>query len=196
MSSIWKEEVDIGLINEIFNTVKVPNAQGILVPLASKEKQVLVRKPEEDFKPEKYPCVSIYNTGDNFSTDRYNPTKIKRFSNGVVKLEDRAVPFDLNYNIDFWARYQTDMNAMTKEWLLHHFRQFNLLVTDDGGNEVYVNCLRASSPRKSDLMSGGERLFHTIISYRIWVEIKDETQYNTIVATKVNIDVSQTNKEV
>ena len=193
MSSIWKEEVDIGLINEIFNTVRVPNSKGILVPLSSKEKQVLVRKPEEDFKPEKYPCVSIYNTGDNFSTDRYNPNKIKkRLPNGVMKLEDSAVPFDLTYNIDFWARYQTDMNAMTKEWLKHHFRQFNLLVIDDGGNEVYVNCLRSGNARKSDLISGGERLFHTIISYRIWVEIKDETQYNTNVATKVNIDVSQT----
>ena len=193
MPSIWKEEVDIGLINEIFNTVKVPNAQGVLVPLASKEKQVLIRKPEEDFKPEKYPCVSIYNTGDNFSSERYNPNKIKkRMSSGIITLEDSAVPFDLTYNIDFWARYQTDMNAMTKEWLKRHFRQFNLLVIDDGGNEVYVNCLKVSNPRKSDLMSGGERLFHTIISYRIWVEIKDETQYNTNVATKVNIDVSQT----
>ena len=193
MPSIWKEEVDTGLINEIFNTVRVPNSKGILVPLSSKEKQVLIRKPEEDFKPEKYPCVSIYNTGDNFSTDRYNPNKIKkRLPNGVMKLEDSAVPFDLTYNIDFWARYQTDMNAMTKEWLKRHFRQFNLLVIDDGGNEVYVNCLKVSNPRKSDLMSGGERLFHTIISYRIWVEIKDETQYNTNVATKVNIDVSQT----
>ena len=193
MPSIWKEEVDIGLINEIFNTVKVPNAQGVLVPLASKEKQVLIRKPEEDFKPEKYPCVSIYNTGDKFSTDRYNPNKIKkRLPNGVMKLEDSAVPFDLTYNIDFWARYQTDMNSMTKEWLKHHFRQFNLLVADDGGNEVYVNCLRSGNARKSDLISGGERLFHTIISYRIWVEIKDETPYNTNVATKVNIDVSQT----
>ena len=193
MPSIWKEEVDTGLINEIFNTVRVPNSKGILVPLSSKEKQVLIRKPEEDFKPEKYPCVSIYNTGDNFSTDRYNHNKIKkRLPNGVMRLEDSAVPFDLTYNIDFWSRYQIDMNAMTKEWLKHHFRQFNLLVTDDVGNEVYVNCLRSSNARKSDLMSGGERLFHTIISYRIWVEIKDETQYNTNVATKVNIDVSQT----
>ena len=193
MSSIWKEEVDTGLINEIFNTVRVPNSKGILVPLSSKEKQVLVRKPEEDFKPEKYPCVSIYNTGDNFSTDRYNPNIIKKHIEGnVLTYEEGAVPFDLIYNIDFWARYQTDMNSMTKEWLKNHFRQFNLLVTDDGGNEVYVNCLRSGNARKSDLMSGGERLFHTIISYRIWVEIKDETQYNTNVATKVNIDVSQT----
>lgn len=196
MPSIWKEEVDTGLLDEIYNTIKIPNSKGILVPLESKEKQVLIRKPEEDFKPEKYPCVSIYNTGDRFSTVRYNPNQIKRVNNGVITLEDSAIPFDLIYNLDFWARYQTDMNAMTKEWLKHHFRQFNLLVHDDDGNEVYVNCLRSSNPRKSDLMSGGERLFHTIISYRIWVEIKDETQYNTTVATKVNIDVSQTSKEV
>ena len=72
MGSIWKEEVDTGLIDEIFNTVRVKNARGVLVPLSSKEKQVLIRKPEEDFKPEKYPCVSIYNTGDEFSKKRHN----------------------------------------------------------------------------------------------------------------------------
>ena len=192
MGSIWKEEVDTGLIDEIFNTVRVRNARGVLVPLSSKEKQVLIRKPEEDFKPEKYPCVSIYNTGDEFSKKRHNPNPIKTFRKGKLFLEDRAVPFDLTYNIDFWSEYQSDMNAMTREWLKHHFRQFNLKVSDDTGNEVYVNCLMTVSPKKSDLMVNGERLFHTIISYRIWVEIKDETQYNTDVATKVNIDVSQT----
>lgn len=192
MSSIWKEEVETGLIEEIFNTVRVKNSMGVLVPLEDKKKQVLIRKPEEDFKPEKYPCVSIYNTGDKFSPQRYNPTKEKkRLPNGNFVLVDRAVPFDLTYQIDFWTKYQSDMNDMTREWLKHHFRQFNLLVKDDSGEEVYVNCLMIGSPKKSDLMSGGKRLFHTIISYRIWVEIKDETQYNTNVATKVNIDVSQ-----
>lgn len=192
MSSIWKEEVDTGLIEEIFNTVRVKNSMGVLVPLEDKKKQVLIRKPEEDFKPEKYPCVSIYNTGDKFASQRYNPTKEKRIlPNGNFVLVDRAVPFDLTYQIDFWTQYQSDMNDMTREWLKHHFRQFNLLVKDDSGEEVYVNCLMTGSPKKSDLMSGGKRLFHTIISYRIWVEIKDETQYNTTVATKVNIDVSQ-----
>ena len=193
MSSIWKEEVEIGLINEIFNTVKVRNINGVLVPFEDKKKQVLIRKPEEDFKQEKYPCVSIYNTRDSFSTERYNPNKIKkRLHSGVYVLENSAIPFDLDYQIDFWSKYQTDMNTMTKEWLKKHYRQFNLLVKDDSGADVFVNCLMKVSPKKSDLLSGGERLFHTIISYRIWVEIKDETQYNTNVATKVNIDVSQT----
>lgn len=194
MSSIWKEEVDKGLIEEIFNTIKVKNSMGVLVPLESKEKQVLIRKPEEDFKPEKYPCISIYNTDDKFSPERYNPSKIKRkYSNNSCELVNSAVPFDLSYQIDFWSRYQSDMNDMTREWLKHHFRQFNLLVKDDGGEEVYINCLQKGSVKKSDLMSGGKRLFHSIISYVMWVEIKDETPYNVNVATKVNIDVSQTN---
>ena len=40
-------------------------------------------------------------------------------------------------------------------------------------------------------MQGGERLFHSILTYTIWVEIKDETQYNVDVVEKVVIDVSQ-----
>ena len=193
MGSVWKEEVDRGLIEEIFKCVKVKNSKGVLVPLESKEKQVLIRKPEEDFKPEKFPCVSIYNVSDSFSSKRHNPNPIKHFKDGKVFLETSAVPYDLYYNIDFWAKYQSDMNDMTREWLLHHFRQFNLKVIDSNGEEVMINCLMTTQPKKSDLLSGGERLFHTIISYCIWVEIKDETQYNTSVATKVSIDVSQTN---
>ena len=190
---IWKEEIDVGLIEELFNTIKIRNADGVLVPLESKQKQVLVRKPEEAFKPEKYPCVSIYNVSDSFSHERYNPNQKKVFKEGKMYLENSAVTYDLKYQLDFWARYQTDMNDMTREWLMKHFRQFNLLVQDSAGNDVYVNCLMDGQPKKSDLMSGGKRLFHSIISYVMWVEIKDETPYNVSVATKVNIDVSQTN---
>ena len=192
MASIWKEEVAKGLIDEIYNSVKVRDVNGVLVPLSDKRKQIVVRKPEEDFKPEKFPCVSIYNTTDKFSPIRHNPNKEKKkLPNGVFVLQDRAVPFDLMFNIDFWSKYQSDMDDMTREWLFNHFRQFNLLVQDDKGEDVYVNCLQKTSPTKSDLVSGGERLFHTIISYCIWVEIKSETQYNTDVATKVNINISQ-----
>ena len=84
------------------------------------------------------------------------------------------------------------MNDMLKSWLLNHHRQFNLLVVDGGGVEASVNCLKKVDPKKADLVSDGKRLFHTTISYCMWVEIKDETRYNTDVVTKVSINVSQT----
>lgn len=57
--SIWFEQVNKGLIAEILNTVKVMDSSGALVSLP--EKSVTVRKPEDEFKVEMFPCVSIYN---------------------------------------------------------------------------------------------------------------------------------------
>ncbi len=61
---------------------------------------------------------------------------------------------------------------------MKHFRQFNLDVVDDGGTERSCNCLRQGRLVKSDLVSGGERLFHSVIIYHIWVELDSETRYN------------------
>ena len=178
-ANVWFEEVDIGLIEEIKNIVRVRNSKGDLVPLS--DDAIIVRKPEEDFKLEVYPCVSIYNTNDEFDAFRHNPEPIqvaRDIDNHMITMEDPAVPFKLYYQIDFWSNYQTDMNEMTKSWLAKHFRQFNLPVVDDGGTKRSCNCLMSGKPRKSDLILNNERLFHTIISYCIWVELDGQTRYN------------------
>ena len=194
MGSVWKEQVERSLIEEIYSSVRIKNENGELIPLSNKSKQVLIRKPEESFKPEKFPCISIYNKGDAFAPTRYesgNEKLKKRLTDGSYVLENRAVPFNLTYQIDFWSKYQSDMNDLTMTWLMHHFRQFNLLVNDTEGKEISINCIKNGTLVKSDLMQGGERLFHSILTYTIWVEIKDETQYNVDVVEKVVIDVSQ-----
>lgn len=194
MGSVWKEQVERSLIEEIYSSVRIKNENGELIPLSNKSKQVLIRKPEEAFKPEKFPCISIYNKGDAFAPTRYesgNEKLKKRLTDGSYVLENRAVPFNLTYQIDFWSKYQSDMNDLTMTWLMHHFRQFNLLVNDTEGKEISINCIKNGTIVKSDLMQGGERLFHSILTYTIWVEIKDETQYNVDVVEKVVIDVSQ-----
>ena len=66
-ANVWFEEVNTGLINEIHKCVKVKDNKGVLVPLTynpdtPEENAIIVRKPEEDFKIEVFPCVSIYNT--------------------------------------------------------------------------------------------------------------------------------------
>ena len=111
-------------------------------------------------------------------------------------MEDSAVPFNLTYQIDFWSRYQEDMNNMTMLWLAKHFHQFNLTVIDDGGTERSSNCLMIGVPFKSDLVLNGERLFHTIISYQIWVELDSETRYNISMITERDFSIEDsTGKE-
>ena len=196
-ANVWFEQVDRGLMNEIRSCVKYLNKSG--VPTALNTNQIIVRKPEEDFKIETYPCVSIYNVGYYHDPIRYNPEPVvvsKDLENHVVTLEDSAVSFNLEYQLDFWAKYQTDMNEMTKTWLTKHFRQFNLSVEDDGGVLRSCNCLIQGSVVKSDLVEGKERIFHSIIKYSIWVELDGENRYNKYIVAEREIDANEKEKEV
>lgn len=191
-ANVWFEEVNTGLLNEIRNTVRIENANGVLVAL--EDKALVVRKPEEEFNFEVFPCISIYNLSYRHDPLRYDPTPVKvgeDFVNNLVTLEDPAVPFNLSYQIDLWSKYQEDMDCMTKTWLIKHFRQFNLRVVDDGGTERNCNCLMQGSVVKSDLILKGERLFHSIIKLLIWVELDDETYYNMPMIIKKSIEAGE-----
>lgn len=192
-ANVWFEEVNTGLLQEIKDTVRYKNANGVLVAL--EDEALIIRKPEEDFKFETFPCVSIYNLSYRHEPVRYNPAPVKvgeDKENKVVVLEDPAVPFDLTYQIDFWAKYQEDMDCMTRTWLSKHFRQFNLNVVDDGGVERSCNCLTQGSIVKSDLVLNEERLFHSVIKLQIWVELDDETRYNKSMVVIRDIRANET----
>lgn len=193
-ASVWFEEVNRGLLAELQESVFIKNAQGDLIPLPKPEKAFTVRKPEEDFKFEVFPCVSIYSKDYRHDPIRYNPEETLVEVNKerkIVTLEKPAVPFNLQYQIDFWARYQSDMDTMTRTWLMSHFRGFNLPVVDDGGTERTVNVTASGGMIKSDLVLNKERLFHSIANYSIWVEIDDEVRYNVPTVLTVNIDARQ-----
>lgn len=49
---------------------------------------------------------------------------------------------------------------------------------------------------KSDLVENKERLFHSIVNLRIWVEIDDEVRYNKSMVVIRDIDASEKTKEV
>lgn len=188
-ASVWFEELCTGLINEIKQSVFYKNNSGNLTPLDN----VVVRKPEEDFKFEVFPCVSIYILDYKHDPIRYDtvPNIIsKDLVNKTAVIEDNAVPFNVTCQIDFWSRYQEDMDTMTRTWLVKHFRDFNLSVIDSGGTERTCNCFVQGSIVKSDLVLNKERLFHSILKYQIWVEIDEEMCYNTNIVTDRNLSVS------
>lgn len=188
-ASVWFEQVDKGLIEEIKKHVKLYNENGELVPV----EHVFVRTPEREFKHEDYPCVSIYNLYEKHDKKRYNPEpvvmSVDKITNTAV-VEESAVPFNLYYQIDFWSKYQMDMNKMTGSWLQHHFRYFNLPVVDEGGKPRTCFVTPSDMPRKADFLSNGERVFRTIFSYCIRVELDNETRYNVSIATSTSLDIS------
>ncbi len=191
-ANVWFEEVSTGLINELKNTIRMKDESGVLVPLP--DNAFVVREPEEDFKFETFPCVSIYNINDDFNPLRYDPEPVEIARNEeehYVTLEDHAVSFDLDYQIDFWAKYQSDIDTMTRTWLIRHFRDFNLPVIDDGGVERTCNVFTNGKLYRSDLLQDENRLFHAFIKYRIWVEIDDENQYNKYMVIQRNFDIQE-----
>lgn len=193
-ASVWHEEVYAGFREEIQKTVRIKNAKGELVPLPKPEKSIVVRKPEEDFKFEVFPCVSIYIKDYKHDPFRYDPRPTYTNVQGsrTLEVEECAVPFNLAVQIDFWARFQEDMDAMTHSWLMKHFRQFNLSVVDSGGTPRTQNTIAVGTIVKSDLVLNKERLFHSIANYSIWVEIDDEVKYNVPMVETVDINAHQT----
>lgn len=195
-ANVWSEEVERGLKQEILNTVFYLTDTGIKAPLT--EDMVFVRDPEEDLREEQIPCVTITPLYNRFDARRYNPNSVIMSRNdeeSLLTMQDSAVPFNLFYQIDFWSRYKEDINLMTSTWLRKHFRQFNLKVVDDGGTERSSNAIVNESLRESDLLKNQKRLFHSIISYVIWVELDDEVGYNVHMVAEREILVQNRRKE-
>lgn len=191
-ANVWSEEVERGLKQEILDTVFYLTDTGIKAPLT--EDMVFVRDPEEDLREEQIPCVTITPLYNRFDARRYNPNPVIMSRNdeeNLLTMQDSAVPFNLFYQIDFWSRYKEDINLMTSTWLRKHFRQFNLKVVDDGGTERSSNVIVNESLRESDLLKNQKRLFHSIISYVIWVELDDEVGYNVHMVAERNLSAEQ-----
>lgn len=190
--SVWFEEVDTALLKKIQSVVKVRDSDGSLVPVP-----VSVRKPEEDFKIEQYPCMTIYNMYSQFdkirSDDNIEVVVDRDFDKHTMTLERPAQPYNLYYQIDFWSKYQLDMNQMTRTWLASTGRDFNLDVLDMSGEKRSSFVLMTDSLKKSDLLSGNERIYHSMISYRIYVELDEEIRREESMTSSIDIKVNRVN---
>ena len=175
--SVWFEQVDSALMKLLSDTIRIDG----------KPVKVVVRRPDEDFYDEDYPVVSIYNLYDRFSKSRYSNEPVLVFrdtdSNYAV-LEDSAIPYDLHYQIDFWANLQSDMNSMLKQWKSYAHFWFNLDVLDESGTPRSCFVLSKNDFNKQDLVKDGKRLFHSFETYKIQVEIDPNIQKVVPIVTK------------
>lgn len=178
--SVWFEQVDSALMKLLSNTIRIDG----------KPVKVIIRKPDEDFNEEDYPLVSIYNLYDKFSKLRYSPEPVVTHrlpESHTLILEDSALPYDLYYQIDFWATLQTDMNQMTKYWKAFTKSWFNLDVLDESGNKRSSLVLPRNDFKKQDFLKNGKRLFHSFGTYKIQVELDERGQTtSSMLANSVN----------
>lgn len=171
--SVWFEQVDTALINYIKGIVRLPNDKGVLTPVPVK-----IRKPDEDFKIEVYPCITLYNLYSVRDEVRYFPDKvvveIDTEKNTLIE-ERSAIPYSLYYQLDFWSVQQSQMNDMTRLWLGHHpDRCFNLPVKDMSGKDRSSFVLMTDNLTKSDFLTESKRTFHSSLTYRVWVELDEK----------------------
>lgn len=168
-ASVWFEQVDSALM-KLLRTV---------IQIDGKPVKVVVRKPDEDFNEEDYPLVSIYNLNDRFSKIRYSsePVVVSRnIEKNLAVIEEPALPYDLSYQIDFWANLQSDINSMTKQWKTYSKSWFNLDVLDESGELRSCFVLSKNDFGKSDLVKNGKRLFHSFGTYKVQVELDSAQQ--------------------
>lgn len=189
--SVWFEQVDTALISYIQGIVKLPNSNGILTPVPVK-----IRKPDEDFKIEEYPCITLYNLYSVRDEVRYFPDKVVVERDPVRNklIEERgAIPYSLFYQLDFWSTKQSQMNDMTRMWLGYHpDRSFNLPVKDLSGQNRSSFVLMTDDLRKVDILTDKERTFHSVLTYRVWVEIDEKIRNESDMLT--GIDYPETTK--
>lgn len=182
--SVWFEQVDTALINYIKGIVKLPNSNGVPTPVPVK-----IRKPDEDFKIEEYPCITLYNLYSVRDEERYFPDTVvveRDFDNHKLIDEKSAIPYSLFYQIDFWSRQQSQMNDMTRMWLGHHpDKCFNLPVKDLSGNNRDSFVLMTDDLKKSDFLTDTKRTFHSVLTYKVWVEIDERIRTEGYLITEI-----------
>lgn len=183
--SVWFEQVDTALISYINGIVKLPNSNGVLTPVPVK-----IRKPDEDFKIEEYPCITLYNLYSVRDDVRFFPDKVvvERDHARNKLIEERgAIPYSLFYQLDFWSTKQSHMNDMTRVWLGHHpDRSFNLPVKDLSGQDRSSFVLMVNDLVKSDYITENKRTFHSVLTYKVWVEIDERIRSESDMITEIS----------
>ena len=180
--TVWYEQIDKGLIELIKRIVKLRTVEGDLVSVP-----VFIRKPENDFIIDEYPCVTIYNLYTEFDKVRMDNRKVvveRDIPNNRLILEETSIPYSLYYQIDFWSKYQSEMNEMLMKWLGNVSRDFNLEVQDMSGNSRSCYMLLKDNMKKSDILDGTERLYHSMTTYRIYVEIDENVRLKEYMITR------------
>lgn len=164
-TSVWFEQVDTALITLIQSKILVKGA-----PV-----NATVRKPEKEFSISVFPSVTVSSLSAKYAPMRDNPNHVSILSvdndDHTAVIEERAIPYDLSYQIDFWSKYQADMNDMTMQWLGILMPSFPLPLHDYSGADRVANCFAIEPMKKKDFLEGNDRYYHSFITYKIWVEV-------------------------
>ena len=136
---------------------------------------VKVRKPEEDFKVESYPCVILQITSSLFNADRYYKQDFYTVSEDRSKfvgvIDEPPLTYDINLQMDFYAEKASDLDTMTIKWLSFFRRDFNLKVKTTGGELSDIHVMPDGTVKRMDELNGSDRLFRNCFNYKVYGRI-------------------------
>lgn len=182
-TSAWSEQIDTALVTLLENTLVLPDT----------EVEIFVRNPEKDLYIETYPCASVYSLYTRFDEKRHYPTQKHILSSDEVNYltteEDVSLPFKLNYQLDFWAKYKTDMNLMSALWLSKYYCFFNLPIIDESGVERTLFVQRRDSFTPHDYFEKRERIYHSTMTYEVWGDLDQTVPVITDTVAEVVVDL-------
>lgn len=173
--SVWWREVDTALFNLISSTVyyvkdeKKQYIQPFIYPVNSNSKRKV-----------SFPTVYIRHLGEVLDYYRYddNPQLVKLDSDtGQAIYENSAMPYTLQYQIDFLAEEQYILNDITRSWEAKIPKRFMLDVKDMSGEDRQCFTLRNVSSPVHLYKEGETRLFRLCVTLDVRVELDEGTQY-------------------
>lgn len=185
--SVWIEEVDRGFYELIKKVVKYPDCDNILMSVTP-----TFPLDNTDIKDITLPTVIIKQIGEKFDMERYDPNNnlvTISTSNTKVVREELAKPYTLNYQLDFLSEYKEDMNCMTKYWNGLIGKRYMLPVTNAEGKPMKCYMTRVGTPKTMNQESGDLKLFRTVFTYDVKVEIDLGISTESDLVTGVNLDI-------
>lgn len=176
IGSIWLKEIDEALIIAIQEAVQL-NINGVISPIT-----VIPRYPDKDLLEMSLPCASIYNY-DQKANNIHNKGEQLISKDLVTKkavITNSPNRYFLYYQIDFWSRFQQDMNEMTAKWLTKTGIFDTLTVVDDLGVARKVSISQIGQYKNLDSSNAQDgRLFRRAYSYKIGAELWSNTDIKT-----------------
>lgn len=168
---VWYEEVDKGFIDFIKSAVNCEYTKDTFTPI-----ETIPHVGEQDLSDfNVYPLCSVQSIGERFSKDRNDNRYVSKLSNvpdinGEVATVTPSQPFYLMYQINFFAKFKSDIDHIVKCWRKSTGRAFSLPVILSDGSRYKCNTDLLDNVGK-DTIDREVRKYIRIYTYRVWVDL-------------------------
>ena len=156
------------IINKLKNIVLV-NGEDIEVrPRQSEEGNEIV-----------FPSITFFSYDRDMALYRKRKRDIqgtKDKENAEIEMLKPAIPYDLFYQIDFWAKSKYNINEMQRHWD-GNVEKYTLLSVVDTDGTQRESRMELIDYAENDYIKNSERRFHRAYTYKIMVELDERDKY-------------------